>query len=172
MLVERNPERRFIIPGGKTSIWVDLDRAVQDPDLSRLIATLLWKLVPKERADFIATAIPAVGPLGITPIAAYLSIAHAKPLVIWSENRIGEAKLSSTPPDDKTGIILHDIVSRGQIVARVAHDIETKSNASCRTAVAVVDRDEGAAQFLKERGIELISVFTLTQIVTEEHELG
>jgi orotate phosphoribosyltransferase len=128
-----------------------------------MIAELIWNEISHNSFDFLVAGVPAAGPLGIAPIAGYLSIHRKKPLVIWNEIRFGEASFTSDPTSGKKAIVIHDTVCAGKTLSRIVADVR-EMGVICDTAVVVVDREEEAKKNLSRQGIELRSVLTLVEI--------
>ncbi len=158
----------FKLSSGKLSrYYIDLKQVTLDPEGAYLVGKLMYELVRQ-------FGVQGVGglTLGADPIAyavafvSYLDGNPIKPFVVRKE-----------PKGHGTGKQLEGLLRAGERVAVVEDVITTGSSSlkavqACRReglevvgVFAVVDREEGAQENLSKEGVELYSIFKLSQLV-------
>jgi orotate phosphoribosyltransferase len=105
--------------------------------------------------------------MGGIPIATALGLKTGKSMVFVRKKakEYGTAKFIEGPNvHNQTLLIIEDVVtSGGQIISSV-NDLR-KEGAIIEKAICVIDREQGGSEKLKENGIELISLFTMKQLI-------
>jgi orotate phosphoribosyltransferase len=144
----------FTLASGKTSsYYVDIKKAVTQPDLLRTIADAM---APYARgADRIAGV-----ELGAVPIAAAVSLASHKPYVMVRK----VAKEHGTKQDfegelnrGERVLLVEDVVTTGGTL-RAAVERLRGHGAKIEDVVCVVDREEGGGETLRAIGVKLHSL--------------
>jgi len=130
------------------------------PWLLKEIAHHLIALLPKE-FDILAGL-----ETGGIPIATAISLELSKPVVFVRKKakEYGTMKLAEgVEISGKKLIVIEDVVTSGGQVAMSVEDLR-KLGAKCETALCVIDREQGGKENLKKSGIELISLYTYSQL--------
>lgn len=156
-------EGEFITRSGKpTHYYIDKYKFETLPDILDNIATELVPLFPSS-ADYDRIAAPE---LGAVPVAAVLSVKLKKPFVIVKKaaKEYGTKNLiEGTYKKGDRVVILEDILTTGGAALR-AYDILKAEGLHVLGVVGVINREEGADQAIKEKGIFLASLFKATQL--------
>ena len=152
----------FILSSGKKSnYYVDIKKAITDPQVLDLIAELIKMNINSDNIDKIA------GPaLGAVPIATAVSLKTKKPLIIIRKEKkgYGTSKLieGTIKEGDKVAII-EDVTTTGNSLLRAIRIIEENSG-RVRRAFVIVDREEGAKKNLQREGFTLEPLFSISQM--------
>ncbi|BDH79916.1 MAG TPA: orotate phosphoribosyltransferase [Methanothermobacter sp.] len=152
----------FILSSGKKSnYYVDIKKAITDPQVLDLIAELIKMNINSDNIDKIA------GPaLGAVPIATAVSLKTKKPLIIIRKEKkgYGTSKLieGTIKEGDKVAII-EDVTTTGNSLLRAIRIIE-ENGGRVRRAFVIVDREEGAKKNLQREGFTLEPLFSISQM--------
>ncbi len=161
-------EPTFKLASGKLSrFYIDLKRITFDPQAVLLLGTEMWNLVK----DFNPEGVGGLT-LGADPIAYAVSFVS-----LQKGNPIKPFVVRKEPKDHGTGKQIEGLLERGSRVA-VLEDVVTtggsalKAVRACRReglevigVFAVVDREEGGRENLKSEGVELYSLFKLSDLL-------
>jgi orotate phosphoribosyltransferase len=154
-------EGDFVLRSGKRSkYYLDKYLFETDPKILRAIGQLLAERVGAEVKRI------AGAELGGVPLAAAASIASGKPFVIvraakkeyGTANRI-EGKLE---PGDAV-LLVEDVVTTGGALLEAAEAL-TQAGAKIERIIAVIDREEGAAENIRNAGFGFESLFTKSEM--------
>ncbi len=157
-------EGDFVLRSGRRSrYYLDKYRFETRPDLLEAVGARIAQTV----AEFEPQATRLAGPeLGAVALAAAASLASRLPFLI----------VRKEPKDHGTGNRLEGTYERGERVCLV-EDVVTSGGAAlsavlalrdagleCRTAVCVVDREEGGADALARHAVRLHPLFAVDEI--------
>lgn len=144
---------RFQLSSGKESnYYVDVKRAITDPEVLEKISELIMEKIDKESTDKIA------GPaLGAIPIVAAVSLKSKIPILMIRKAKkdYGTSKLieGDLEKGDKV-IVVEDVTTTGNSLSRSV-EVVRENGGIVKKAFVVVDRSEGAIENLKIKGIHL-----------------
>ena len=146
--------------GALSSEYFDKYRFESDPALLRAIAEAMRSLVPP------GTELLAGLEMGGIPLATMLSQVTGLPALFVRKKakEYGTAKLAEGPDfAGKRLAVIEDVVtSGGQLV--LSCDELRAAGARILGALCVIDRESGGREALRERGIELAPLFTMTEL--------
>jgi orotate phosphoribosyltransferase len=161
-------EGDFVLRSGRRSrYYLDKYRFETRPDLLGPLGERLARVVGEHEPDAVRLAAPE---LGAVPLAAAASLASGLPFLIVRK----EAK------EHGTGNRLEGPFERGECVCLVEDVITTGGAAveavaalraaglTCRTAVCVVDREEGGADALARVAVRLRPLFRASELLSPE----
>jgi orotate phosphoribosyltransferase len=132
-----------------------------NPELLASIAIQLNHLVNGLDYDYLAPL-----EMGGIPIATAMAMMNKKSMVFVRKEakKYGTAKLAEGPViSEQELLIVEDVVTSGGQIIISAKDLRERG-AIVRKAVCVIDREAGGREKLAEVGIELISLFTMTEL--------
>lgn len=158
-------EGDFVLRSGRRSrFYLDKYRFSTQPDLLEAIAKRIAKAVLEAAPDAVRLAAPE---LGAVPLAAATSLVSRLPYLIVR----GQAKEYGTAnrvegvfsPGEKVCLV-EDVVTTGGAAVEALQALRT-AELECRTAVCVVDREEGGADALARVGVRLRPIFRAAEIL-------
>lgn len=152
-------EGDFVLRSGKrSSYYLDKYRFETRPDLLAALGDHIAAAVAEHEPDAVRLAGPE---LGAVAIAAAASLSSALPFLIVRKatKEYGTANRleGAYEPGDRVCLV-EDVVTSGGAAVE-ALDALREAGLECRTAVCVVDREEGGADALARRGARLVPLF-------------
>jgi orotate phosphoribosyltransferase len=148
--------------GRESNFYFDLKPTMFHPEGAGLIAELLFEKLRPLQADYIGGL--AVGAVPLLSPLAMVSFAKGKPLPAFFVRKEikehGTRRLIEGAGDlsGKNVVILEDVATTGGS-AMLAVEAAKAAGASVILVLAVVDREEGAAEFFAEQGVKFDSLF-------------
>jgi len=144
--------------GERSGYYVDIKSAVTDPGLLQAIGDEICR-----RYTFDVVAGVAVG--GV-PIAVAVSLACRRPYAIVrkEEKSHGKSGLVIGSVRDRSVLLVEDVTTSG---GSSLFGIEALRSAGARVerVVAVVDREQGAAEMLRKHGVALASLVSAKELL-------
>jgi orotate phosphoribosyltransferase len=165
LLVERALlEGDFLLRSGKRSQWY-LDKYLfeTEPELLRRVGAALADAVREFEPDAIRLAAPE---LGAVVLAASASLTSDLPFIIvrGAAKEYGTAKrIEGHFESGECVCLLEDVVTTGGAVAEAVSALREKGLV-VRTAVCVVDREEGGSDALARLGVRLRALFRASEL--------
>lgn len=146
--------------GKKSNYYVDMKKAITEPEILKCAAEMITDEISDKNIDKIA------GPaLGAVPIATATSLISGKPMLMIRKEKksYGTSKQieGELNPEDNV-IIVEDVTTTGGSLLK-AIDVIEDNDGKIIQAYVIVDREEGAAETFKKRGIELKPLLTITE---------
>jgi orotate phosphoribosyltransferase len=158
-------EGDFVLRSGRRSrYYLDKYRFETRPDLLEAIAARIADLVAEHEPDADRLAGPE---LGAVALAAATSLASGLPfLIVRKETKeYGTANRLEGPFEAGERVCLvEDVVTSGG-AALAAVVALREAGLDCRTAVCVVDRDEGGVDELARHGVRLRPLFRAEELI-------
>lgn len=149
----------FTLRSGRTATeYFDKYQITGNPRLLERVVRAMVQLVPA------GTEVLAGLELGAVPVAALLSTMTGLPAcyVRKKAKPYGTARLAEgTSITGRRTLIVEDVATSGGQIILSCEDMR-KLGADVSQALVVIDRQEGAREALKEKGIELIALFDRT----------
>ena len=166
LLVERALlEGDFVLRSGRRSTWyLDKYRFETEPELLRALGERLAEAVAAYEPEAIRLAGPA---LGAVALAASASMASGRPFIIvrGETKRYGTANRVEGPFEPGELVCLvEDVVTTGGALAEAVSALRGEALV-VRTAVCVVDREEGGSDALARLGVRLRALFRARDLV-------
>jgi orotate phosphoribosyltransferase len=160
----------FVLSSGqKSSFYLDVRRTSMHPEGAFLAAQLLLD----ELADLELAAVggPVLGAAPLVGALAAESFRRGRPLPTFLVRREpkghGTAKLiEGNFPAGGTVALIEDVVTTGASVLR-ALAVARGEGATVPRVVAVVDREEGGQAAFQEEGVELRSLFKVSELLQD-----
>jgi len=166
LLVERALlEGDFVLRSGRRSTWyLDKYRFETDPELLRALGARIAAAVEAYEPEAIRLAGPA---LGAVALAASASMASGRPFIIvrGETKEYGTANRIEGPFEPGELVCLvEDVVTSGGALAEAVSALRDEALV-VRTAVCVVDREEGGSDALARLGVRLRPLFRAGDLV-------
>ncbi len=166
-------KKEFTLASGKKSdFYIDLRRISFDGEYLYMIGKLLYDEI--KNAEDLKFSVIAGVPVGGMPlisamlVTSFLDGNPLKSVVIRKEKKeYGKGNLIEPVQFLSKGaniLIIEDVVTTGGSILKALKNARDEGY-KITDAVCIVDRQEGGAEFLKENGIKLHSIFTKADIV-------
>jgi len=158
-------EGDFVLRSGKRSTWyVDKYRFETDPELLRALGERLADAVARYEPDAVRLAGPA---LGAVALAASAAMASGMPFMIVRDEtkEYGTANRIEGPFEaGELVCLVEDVVTSGGALAEAVSALRD-AGVVVRTAVCVVDREEGGSDALARLGVRLRALFRAEKLL-------
>jgi len=145
--------------GKKSNYYVNVKRASADPKILREMAKEISKHVKGEKLAGMA--------LGAVPLVVAVALQTGQPYVIVRKDQKEHGTMDKIEGEVQAGevfLVIEDVATTGASAMRVVEALRSKGG-SAKKIVTVVDREEGAREFLQQNGIEMISLFKAKELV-------
>jgi orotate phosphoribosyltransferase len=165
-------EGDFLLRSGKrSSYYLDKFRFETRPELLEAIGARLAAKIAEVEPDAQRIACPV---LGAVTLAAAASLASRLPFVIVRD----EAKSYGTAnrlegafePGERV-VLVEDVVTSGGAAADAVRTVR-QAALECRTAICVIDREEGGADSLARLGVRLHPLFRAADVAQARSAAG
>jgi orotate phosphoribosyltransferase len=160
LLTEGGPFK--LASGAMSDYYLDLKPTMFDPEGAALIGEIINGMLAED-GD-----VDSIGglELGAVPIVAAVSALSVrgrpiKSFVVRKENKGHgtDKKIDGNFTANTTVVLVEDVTTRGGSVMQAVRAVREKG-ATVKRIITVVDREEGAAENLKNEGIALQAIFT------------
>jgi orotate phosphoribosyltransferase len=173
LLVERALlEGDFVLRSGRRSSWyLDKYRFETDPGLLRPLGERLAGEAHTHEPDAVRLAAPALGGVAL---AASAAMASGLPFIIvrGETKEYGTANRIEGPFEQGELVcLLEDVVTSGGALAEAVSALR-EQGLVVRTAVCVVDREEGGSDALARIGVRLRSLFRAPELLEVRKTAG
>ena len=154
--------------GRTTDFYFDGREVTLRPEGLKLVSQLAWEHL---RGEFDAVGGPTSGAdamvAGIGLEALSLDYKLKTFFVRGAKKEHGMGKMVEGPAfDDKDRVaLIDDVATTGGSIIRAAEALKAECGITARVALVIVDREEGAQEKLADQGIELIALFTRSELM-------
>jgi orotate phosphoribosyltransferase len=158
-------EGDFVLRSGRRSrYYLDKYRFETQPQLLAALGEALAEVVEQEDPQAVRLAGPELGAIALATATSLASglpflVVRKAPKAYGTGNRIE----GIYEPGERVCLIEDVVTSGGAAVAAV--DALREAGLECRTAVCVVDREDGGAETLAERAVVLHSLFRSRELL-------
>ncbi|RLG58681.1 MAG: orotate phosphoribosyltransferase [Candidatus Hydrothermarchaeota archaeon] len=142
--------------GKKSDYYINIKEVYTKPEVLKEIAVKMAEIIEGKKIDKIAGVA-----IGAIPIAVALSLQTGIPFVIVRKEEKNHGTSSKIEGEIKKGervVIVEDVTTTGGSVINAIEALRS-FGCICKEALVVVDREEGAEENLKRKGVKLISLF-------------
>lgn len=162
-------EGDFVLRSGRrSSYYLDKYRFETRPDLLRALGAEIAASVKEHEPSAELLAGPELGAVALTAAA---SLASGLPFLIVrqgaKEHGTGN-RLEGAYEQGKCVCLVEDVVTSGGAAADAVTALR-EAGLVCRTAICVVDREEGGADALARQAVRLRPLFRAAEIVEKAH---
>lgn len=163
-------EGEFKLASGLMSpVYIDLRRIISFPDIYQHVVDLLWDEIEDADIDHIGGV-----PYAALPLASGIALLYHKSMLMPRKDAKKHGASRSIEGVYKTGdtvLLVEDVVTSGASILRAIDSLE-QEGLIVKGVVAFLDREQGAAKKLQDRGIAFRSVCTLTQAMDTLSDAG
>ena len=150
--------------GKKSKFYVDIKKASMNPELLKLIACRVSKLMKNHsiNADYIGGVA-----LGGVPIAVSVSLETGKPLLMIRKEAKEYGTKGQIVGDVIHGsnvVLVEDVTTTGGSVIKAIQALRDEG-LIIRHVITVVDREEGASESLASSDVELIPLVRMNELL-------
>jgi orotate phosphoribosyltransferase len=160
-------EGDFVLRSGRRSrYYLDKYRFETRPDVLGPLGELIAATVAEHEPDAVRLAGPE---LGAVALAAAASLASGLPFLIVRKEAKAHGTANRLEGVFETGervCLVEDVVTSGGALLESVHALRG-AGLLVRTAVCVVDREEGGAEALAGEGLRLRSIFRAADVLAE-----
>lgn len=147
--------------GKKSDYYVDMKKAITDPQILSQIAVIISKIITEDKIDKVA------GPaLGAVPIATAVALESGIPMLMIrkAQKDYGTSKLieGELNKGDKV-IVVEDVTTTGNSLIKAIKAV-IDNGGIVERAFVVVDREEGAVRNLKKEGFSLEALVSVSEV--------
>lgn len=165
MLVERAYlEGDFVLRSGRRSkYYLDKYRFETVPELLEALGERIATALSEHEPDAVRIAAPE---LGAVALAAAASLASRLPFLIVRKEAKGYGTSNKLEGISETGelvCLVEDVVTSGGAALQAVEAVR-EAGLVCRTAVCVVDREEGGSDELARHGVRLWPLFRASDL--------
>lgn len=148
--------------GIKSPIYIDLRLLISYPEVLKLISEAMIEISQKLKFDVIAGI-----PYTALPIATAMSISQNWPMV-YARKEIKDygtkKKIEGVYKEGQTALIIDDLITTGGSKFETIEPFEA-SGLKITDFVILVDREQGGARILEEKGYHLHSVIGINELL-------
>jgi orotate phosphoribosyltransferase len=158
-------EGDFVLRSGKRSqYYLDKYRFETVPELLEALGTRLAAKAAEVEPDAARLAGPELGAVALAAAASLASrlpflIVRAEAKAYGTANRIEGAYAAG-----ERIVLIEDVVTSGGAAADAVRAVR-QAGLECRTAICVIDREEGGVDALARVGVRLFSLFSAAEVV-------
>jgi orotate phosphoribosyltransferase len=158
-------EGDFVLRSGKrSSFYFDKFRFETQPDVLEALGRRLAEEVEQHDPDAVRLACPV---LGAVVLAASASLASRLPFVIVRDEAKEYGTANRIEGEFEAGervCLIEDVVTSGGALARAVGAVR-EVGLECRTAICVVDREEGGVDALARVGVRLHPLYRASSLL-------
>lgn len=155
---------RFTLKSGiESPFYVDLRPLASDPKILKHLANYLLEMLPLDNFDLICGV-----PYAALPMATAMSLESYIPLIIKRK----EAKAYGTKKliegifqKGQNCLLVEDVITSGKSLLETIDEVENEG-LNVSDIVVVLDRQQGGSEKLAEKGYNVHTLFTITEVVS------
>ncbi|MCL4336382.1 MAG: orotate phosphoribosyltransferase [Candidatus Thermoplasmatota archaeon] len=147
----------FLLTSGKrSSYYVDIKNTATDPATLSLIADMFTGMLKGKKIAGVE--------LGAVPLLVATALKAGIPyVIIRKERKHGTGKLTIGEFGEEDIDIIEDVVTTGNSILKAVNYLR-ENGARVSRAFCVVDREEGGKELLRENGVDLRSILTISEL--------
>lgn len=153
--------------GAKSTYYIDGKMATLTQKGAHLASQIFFEMIHK--TDVNAIGGPSIGANPIVSTLGHVCFEQGLPLKMFyvrrEEKKHGAQKWIEGPPLEKgdRAVILEDVITSGKSALRAVERVR-ETGAEVSTVLCIVDRQSGGEEALKKEGLELKTIFTVSDL--------
>ena len=148
--------------GIKSPIYIDLRILISYPEILKLVSSEMIKLAKKLKFDLIAGI-----PYTALPIATAMSLSEGWPMV-YARKEVKDygtkKKIEGVYKEGDTALIIDDLITTGASKFETVEPFKA-SGLKIKDFIVLIDREQGGARQLREKGYNLHSVLGINELL-------
>lgn len=168
-------EVTILSSGMISDLYVDAKMVTLDPEGAFLTGKILAEILKSGDIDAIGGMTMGADPIvGALAAISYQEKHPVRTFIVRKEpKKHGKKKWIEGPLHDNDRIaIIDDVTTTGSSIMQAIKIIKENTNCEIVKVITLVDRLEGAAEYLSEHGYELISVFNRHDLLQDDPSGG
>lgn len=148
--------------GIMSPIYIDLRVIISYPEILKSVAKIMWKKVSEVNFDLVSGV-----PYTALPIATAMSLEHNKPMVMRRKEvkDYGTKKaIEGVFEKGQNCLIVEDLVTSGSSVLETIEPTEHEG-LKVTDVVVLLDRQQGGKENLSDKGYNLHTVFSMSELL-------
>ena len=146
----------LLTSGRRSSYYVDIKDTATNPATLGLIADLFTGMLKEKKIAGVE--------LGAVPLLVATALKAGIPyVIIRKERKHGTGKLTIGEFGDEGIDIIEDVVTTGNSILKAVNYLR-ENGARVSRAFCVVDREEGGKELLKENGVDLHPILSISEL--------
>ena len=148
--------------GIESPFYVDLRPLASEPKILKHLANYLLEMLPLDNFDVICGV-----PYAALPMATAMSLESYIPLIIkrkeakeYGTNKLIEGSYKS----GQNCLLVEDVITSGKSLIETIAEVENEG-LKVSDIVVVLDREQGGKQLLKEKGYNVHTLFSISEVV-------
>jgi orotate phosphoribosyltransferase len=155
--------------GIESPIYIDLRLIISYPGLLQDIGEAIWNKISHIPFDLLCGV-----PYTALPIATAISLKHQKPMLMRRKEAKGygtKKEIEGVYSLGQQCMIIEDLITSGASILETTGPLQSEGLRISHAAV-LIDREQGGRQYLKDKGIEVHSVMTISALLNNLQENG
>ena len=157
---------KFVLSSGKESNYYLDGRVITlTPEGAYLVASIILDMVKNETLDAIGGPTLGADPIvGAIAALSYINKAPIKTFIVRKQTKEHGTQKQVEGPELKKGqrvILIDDVATSGKAILEAKQALD-KIGVAAEKAIVIVDRNQGAAENLAKAGLQLESIFKIT----------
>ncbi len=154
---------QFTLKSGLLSpFYIDFRIIISHPQILKALASQIWLRIENLKFDHLCGV-----PYAALPLSTAISIEHLIPQLIKrkEKKKYGTAKsVEGVFEKNDVCLVIEDIITSGASLLETTAELE-KEGLQINHLISLLDRQQGGNEVLKNAGYEVISIFTITDVI-------